>query len=267
MPVHLRWELYPIAHCAERKSGGSYLEKVGWWRKTHRRSLTGKLAYTASEILFFTKCRRYNAGLWYFSYPFHIGLFLMVAWLLLIVVGSLTIIAGVPHEPLTVWAKAAYFLTLATGVPGLFLCCIGSLALLVKRSIDRDLRPFTSPVEYLNLLLILAVAASGLVSWAVFDNTFHDTRLFVANIIAFHSLGSVNWALSCTTALFCLFLIYLPFSRMMHGPAKYFAYRKVAWDDEQMLRGTKLEKNADPMEQGNLLACPALYSNSILKCS
>ena len=33
-PVHVRWELYPVAHEDERvKHGGSYMEDVDWWKK------------------------------------------------------------------------------------------------------------------------------------------------------------------------------------------------------------------------------------------
>ena len=34
MPMHVRWELYPVAHEGSRAHyGGSYLEDVGWWNK------------------------------------------------------------------------------------------------------------------------------------------------------------------------------------------------------------------------------------------
>ena len=33
MPIHLRWELYPVAHETERTYGGSYFEDLDWsWR-------------------------------------------------------------------------------------------------------------------------------------------------------------------------------------------------------------------------------------------
>ncbi|MCX6007895.1 MAG: nitrate reductase gamma subunit, partial [Chloroflexi bacterium] len=36
MPVHLRWELYPVAHEKGRPYGGSYLEDLGWWHRPRR---------------------------------------------------------------------------------------------------------------------------------------------------------------------------------------------------------------------------------------
>ena len=36
MPMHLRWELYPVAHegGGRAKYGGSYLEESDWWTKS-----------------------------------------------------------------------------------------------------------------------------------------------------------------------------------------------------------------------------------------
>ena len=41
---------------------------------------------------------------------------------------------------------------------------------------------------------------------------------------------------------FGLFLVYLPFSRMLHFAAKYFFYHNIIWDDEAMRPGSRLEK-------------------------
>ncbi len=45
MPMHLRWELYPVAHEKGRDYGGSYLEDIDWWTKPRNRSLIGELRY------------------------------------------------------------------------------------------------------------------------------------------------------------------------------------------------------------------------------
>ena len=41
---------------------------------------------------------------------------------------------------------------------------------------------------------------------------------------------------------FGLFLMYLPFSRMLHFAAKYFFYHNIMWDDKAMKPGSKLER-------------------------
>ena len=42
MPLHLRWEIYPVPHEGEKKAkyGGSFFEEVMWWKKPIKKSLT-----------------------------------------------------------------------------------------------------------------------------------------------------------------------------------------------------------------------------------
>jgi hypothetical protein len=44
MPVHLRWDLYPIPHEKGRSYyGGSYFEEVNWWTKPMHFSLVSEV--------------------------------------------------------------------------------------------------------------------------------------------------------------------------------------------------------------------------------
>ena len=50
MPIHLRWELYPVAHEKGRAHyGGSYLEEPDWWTKSRESSLIGELKVMGRE--------------------------------------------------------------------------------------------------------------------------------------------------------------------------------------------------------------------------
>ena len=52
MPMHVRWELYPVAHeGAKAAYGGSYLEESEWWTKPRHFSLWGELSAMVPEIL------------------------------------------------------------------------------------------------------------------------------------------------------------------------------------------------------------------------
>ena len=52
LPMHLRWELYPVAHEKGRASyGGSYLEESDWWTKPRAVSVAGELKVMIPEIL------------------------------------------------------------------------------------------------------------------------------------------------------------------------------------------------------------------------
>lgn len=138
MPMHLRWELYPVAHETERKYGGSYLEEIDWQKKPYRPGLKGLLAdlmYTIKEIVTFEKNYQNNFDLWRFVYPFHIGIWLLIIWFVLIFVGALTQICGMPIEvpPRYTWAQIVFYATMVIGIISLVLGTFSSCALLIKR--------------------------------------------------------------------------------------------------------------------------------------
>ncbi len=248
MPIHLRWELYPVAHEVGHTSGGSYLGELDWWTKLRRQSLIGELKYMAREGLLFEKCYRNNRGLWYFTYPFHMGLFLLIGWLVLLFIGALMMLSGVSTaESESTWVMAIYYLTLGVGVAGLVLGAFGCVGLIIKRSIDEDFRLYTTPIDYFNLSFLLAILLSGLFSWYFFDPAFAAAREFVKSLITYSPITNTNPAMATSIILLSLFLIYMPFTHMMHGLAKYFTYHKVVWQDDPNVRGGYIEKRVEEL--------------------
>ena len=78
MPIHLRWELYPVAGETKRPWGGSYLEDSDWWTKAREeKSFIGEMTFFGKEVFFFKEYFHRNRSLWYIVYPFHIGIFLL----------------------------------------------------------------------------------------------------------------------------------------------------------------------------------------------
>ncbi|MBA7572472.1 hypothetical protein ES708_14252 [subsurface metagenome] len=217
-PIHLRWELYPVPHEVGHKSGGSYLEEPDWWTKPRQKSFFGEIKYMIREGLLFEKCYRNNRGLWYFTYPFHMGLFLLIVWLVLLFIGALTMLAGVSvAEPVSTWAIIIYYLTLGVGIAGLALSTFGCVGLLIRRSINEDLRLYTAPREYFHLSFILVILLGGLTSWIFFDPAFITAREFMKSLITFNTTVSINPAMTGSIILFALFLIYMPFTNLMRS--------------------------------------------------
>jgi nitrate reductase gamma subunit len=119
MPVHLRWELYPVAHEKGRDYGGSFFEDLDWWTKPRSRSLLGELKYMGREGLLFEQCFKRNRGLWYLTYPFHLGVFLIALWLFLILLGAVMLLMGVAVLPSSsVWGQLVFYMTLISGAAG-----------------------------------------------------------------------------------------------------------------------------------------------------
>src|SRR5512137_269510 len=81
MPIHIRWDLYPIPHEKGKEHyGGSYYEEIDWWSKPRNTSLFSEIKEMAREIFAIQSLYRNNRSLWYFSFPFHLGLYLLITF-------------------------------------------------------------------------------------------------------------------------------------------------------------------------------------------
>ena len=226
-PVHLRWDLYPVAHEPGRAHGGSYLEKKEWWTTKREKDHFAEVFAMAEEILLLKGVWENNRRLWWASFPFHWGLYALV----LTTVGLGVAMAGF-RNPFMTGALTA------TGIVGGGLVCLGALSLLVMRSTDRKLRPYTTPLDRANLFVLtvfggLTVAVvAGLPGMdAVQSDLASLLGLRVGTI-------SVVWALQM--AVGALFLLYLPLTSMVHFFAKYFTYHQVRWDDQPIAENPRM---------------------------
>jgi nitrate reductase gamma subunit len=231
-PMHLRWELYPVAHEVGRDYGGSYMEDLDWWTKPRHSSLFNMVKGMAEEILFVKTLWEHNRALWLVSYPFHAGLYVSIAFLALVVLGALVqLFGGKVAANADWWQVALYWLTVIAGVVAGVMVALGSLGLLAKRLLDDGMRRYSTPADYFNLILILAIAASGLYAWISADSGFAQLRAFVAGLLSL-SPAPLSAAVTVNVVLFAAFLLYLPFTHMTHFVGKFFSYHNVRWDDE-----------------------------------
>jgi nitrate reductase gamma subunit len=242
LPVHLRWELYPVAHEVGKPDGGSYLEEEEWWRKPRRVNMLGEASVFMREVIFFREYFRGNRRFWIFVYPFHLGLFLLLFWVLMLIIGSVFNMAGSNVSAASDNAAALifYYLALVSGVAAFILGIFGTAGLLFKRLSDEDLRSYTDPIDYFNLVGILFIFLTGLLFWIIEDRSFTTARSFVQGLIIFQP-AAAGALMTANVVLSALFLAYMPFTRMMHYVAKYFTYHKVRWDDEPNKPGSGLE--------------------------
>src|SRR5690349_13124400 len=109
-PIHLRWEIYPVP-------------------KGHG----GQLKVMVPEILFLKGLWEFNRSLWFVSYPFHGGMYLIGA--------------GAAFAILNITAAAR-----VAGAAGLLLVLAGSLGLLARRLSTPTLRIYTAGGDILNLV-------------------------------------------------------------------------------------------------------------------
>jgi nitrate reductase gamma subunit len=168
------------------------------------------------------------------------GIYLIVGMLLLNVVSAILIIAETPVPLLNISLGIASFFA----VVGYLLGGLGALGLLLKRALDPNLRLFNTVSKYFNLLFLGAVFISGGYAWLRSQDFASEMSFFIQRLITFDSGVTVAFPLSLHLVILLLFILYLPWTDMIHFIAKYFTYHAIRWDDapqdnkmEQELRG------------------------------
>ncbi len=249
LPLHLRWELYPVAHEKGRaRYGGSYLEELDWWTKPRRSSLLGELRVMLAEIVLLAGVWEHNRRQWLRSFPFHFGLYLLAGLIALLLAGGITLAAG---GGVALgdgwWGRMLYGLTPIVGYAGLGLALIGALALLIRRSVEPDYREYTKKADYFNLAFFVAALGVALVAHAVGDPQFAALRSYFARLVTFdvaaRGAGASLTGLSAVeVVLGSLLLAYIPLTHMAHFFTKWFMYHDIRWSDEPNLRGSKIER-------------------------
>jgi nitrate reductase gamma subunit len=257
LPMHLRWELYPVAHEKGRASyGGSYLEEPDWWTKPREASLLGELCVMIPEILLLAGVWEHNRKHWFRSFPFHFGLYLLAGLIGLLVLGGIATAAGADVSAgAGLLGMALYHLTYLVGYAGLILALAGATALLVRRTVDEDYREYTKKADYFNLVFFVVTFSVALITHALFDPDFAALRGFFARMVNPEAwstntgVASTIGPLALEIVLGALLLAYIPLTHMSHFFMKWFTYHHVRWSDEPNLPGGKIDRQIGEMLQ------------------
>jgi nitrate reductase gamma subunit len=232
MPMHVRWELYPIPH-EGKPYGGSFFEEVDHWKKTRHKDHLAQYAFMVPEILFIRALYEDNRPLWYWTFPFHIGLYFCLGGLVFLFLGAILESIGLSSST-SALASLVQALTLIFGVIGYVAGTIGVVGLIIRRASDPMLKDFTVPIDYLNLVWLGGIFITGFLVWLV-DPRFDAARQFLVSTITFSPMadpGKLTWLHVVNLLLFLGFWAYFPFTHMSHMMSKYFLWDKVKWDDD-----------------------------------
>jgi nitrate reductase gamma subunit len=246
MPVHLRWELYPIPHQRGKSHyGGSYYEDPDWWIRPDSHSLAGEIREMLAEIFALKTLFKNNRSLWYFSFPLHWGLYFLICFsILLIVNAAAEVLLGKAivsmAGPLANFIEAA---TIACGAAGWILGGLGATGLLVMRILQIDLRRQSRRSDYFNLILLLAIFISGNITWLAYDRSMTLHAALARSLISFSAYDNLPFAMKAEVILTVLFFIYLPFTHMTHFVGKFFTFHRVRWQDAPNLPGSRMESD------------------------
>lgn len=218
LPMHLRWELYPVPHEEPEKvaHGGSYFENGDWWTKPSRRNLAGEMKFMIPEMVFLKGLWEFNRKLWFRSFPFHFGLYLVGAAVLLLAGGAV-----LDAEPLN---RAGVLLAAA----GSILALAGAAGLLHRRLTDTSLKNYNAPADVFNLaffILVFALLLAGQFTGAA------PASAFMRGLLSFDTSLEIPPMAVAGYGLAALLLAYIPLTHMSHFIAKYFTYHSIRWDD------------------------------------
>jgi nitrate reductase gamma subunit len=240
-PMHLRWELYPVPHEAPQRAahGGSYFEAGEWWLERGPVNRAGEWVFMAREIAFLHALREYNRPLWYRSFPFHFGLYLLIVAMAGVAAdAALGAFAGGRAAGLS-WALLRGGCA-ALGAIGLTLALCGAIGLLVYRRTNPALRNSTTPGDFFNLGFF--IAALGLVAAGLLTAPAGapGVRAIVAGLLAWDVTLQVPGLLAAGLMLSALLVAYIPLTHMSHFIGKYFTYHAVRWDDRPLAGNRKI---------------------------
>jgi nitrate reductase gamma subunit len=244
MPVHLRWELYPLPHEKGRASyGGSIMEEVDWWTKSREHSQIGTLAAMIPEIIFLKGVWEHNRSLWFGSWTLHFGLYLLIGELCLLVLAGIFQLTGISDALLGVVLSIVPIFAWVGCILGL----IGVAVMSVKRLTDRKLKMYTNTSHILNLLLLGAIYLTGLLWIAGNAGYSGDVASVFAAWMTLASAPALPAMGYWHIGFVLFFLVYFPFTHMTHAFVKYFTYHDIRWEDTPNVAGGKLGKKIEKL--------------------
>lgn len=226
MPLHSRLDLYPVPKEEGRAEyGGSYYEETEWWNKSRKVNHINEIKDMLKEILFIKKLFQNQRRLWWASYPFHLGIYFLFSWTILLLISVIW--------PLPFISTFASFV----GFAGFFLAFSGNVLLLLRRLSDSVLRKYTTLQDYFNLVLIFAVLLSGIFVWSG-EFSAQET---IVQIISFNAY-QLGVPVIVHLLLLGLMFFYIPLSKMNHYIGKYFTFHKILWENDPNLPGSRVER-------------------------
>jgi len=258
LPLHVRWEIYPVQHeTAERTLyGGSYMEKMDWWKNKYESSPVNEVKYMVPEILLLRGLWKGNRNLWRISFPFHLGLYLMTAAAVLLLLNALLILMGS-----TAFAVDGVVKTIMDGLIfsviwiGMIAGLIGCLGMFYKRLADRELRTYATFADYFNITFIFTFFLFSLLSALFTDPSGEGAKAYFLGLLTAggfptgYTPGQSIFGV-LTIVLGSLLIAYIPLTHMSHMFMKYFLYHKVKWDDAPNMPGSSTE---------SMIACNLKY--------
>ena len=224
-PLHCRWEIYPIPHEGARaKHGGSYMEESNWWTKEHHVDHMGDLKALLMEVLFLESTFHNNRTLWYRTYPFHFGLYMLMGGAIILFITAFLRLFGMSADNGLI--SFIYWLINVMSLLGCIGLIGGGIGLIFRRSIG----------------LFVLFGVTGLAVWCTNPSFAPIASDYMYNLVTFKIFTPLQSGGFCLHMLVGdALLILIPVSFMSHILLKYFFYHDIRWEDVATPRSTKIQ--------------------------
>ena len=240
-PLHCRWEIYPIPHEGARaKHGGSYMEESNWWTKEHHVDHMGDLKALLMEVLFLESTFHNNRTLWYRTYPFHFGLYMLMGGAIILFITAFLRLFGMSADNGLI--SFIYWLINVMSLLGCIGLIGGGIGLIFRRMTDKGLRMYTTTEHLLSIGLFVLFGVTGLAVWCTNPSFAPIASDYMYNLVTFKIFTPLQSGGFCLHMLVGdALLILIPVSFMSHILLKYFFYHDIRWEDVATPLSTKIQ--------------------------
>ena len=170
---------------------------------------TGVVARMAKEVVFFESLFKASKWSWLFGWIFH-------AALLLVILRHLRYFT----DPVWFWVTWAQ----PAGIYAGFAMLAGLAGLWVRRIAVERIRYISAPSDHLMLLLLIGIAATGLMMKYVAHTDIISLKAFVLGLVYFDWQAiPADPVLLVHLSLVLVLMIVFPYSKLLHAPGVFFS--------------------------------------------
>jgi len=203
--------------------GGLFLRVLKYWRTPAPLKIptmpapvtqAGVVLRMGREVVLFESLFKSNKWIWIFGWIFHASLLVAFFRHLRYIITPDNIL----------WPIIDLQLLQAAGKYAGFTMLIGLLGLLARRIFVERVRYISNPSDYLMLLLILAIGATGMSMTFVSHTDIVALKIFVLGLVRFDIQPLPDsLLLQIHLAMVAILMIIFPISKLLHAPGIFFS--------------------------------------------
>jgi nitrate reductase gamma subunit len=193
------------------------------------------------EVVLFESLFKANKWIWAFGWIFHFGLLLVLVRHLRYFVNPVPDLLAM-YQPIGIYAG--------------FAMVAGLVGLLARRIVVPRIRYISAPSDYLMLVLLIAIGASGLAMKFLFHTDIVAVKAFFIGLMTFDIRPlPADPVLIVHLSLVLMLMLIFPFSKLLHGVGLFFSPSRNQVDNPREVRhvapwAAKLEATAKEAARG-----------------